>query len=85
MRTTRSTSRLLGVCLSECWDTQYPLPSGVGLDPPPPPGVGMDTPPARPPNFPPGCGPRDPPPPDPLTSTLDLGLDTPRGQNDRYV
>ena len=53
MRTARSSSRLLGVCLRACWDTHTnPHPSSVGLETPPP----AETPLARPLNFPPGCG-----------------------------
>ena len=62
MRTARSSSHLLGVCLSACWDTFPPgvglvTPLGVGLETPQcgpgdPLGVGLETP---------GCGPGDPP------------------------
>ena len=66
MHTTRSPSRLLGGCLSQCmlgytpwawtpptrvWAWKTPLPSGLGLD----------TPPAKPLNLTPGPGPRHPP------------------------
>ena len=42
----------------------------------PPPDVGLETPQARPLNFPTGCGPGDPPRPDPSTSPLGMGLET---------
>ena len=48
MRTAHSSSHLLGVCLSACWDTAPPGP-GPGH----PPGVGLDTPPGQTPQPPP--------------------------------
>ena len=66
MRTDWSSSCLLGVCvcLSACWDTPPPVCAWET----PLPGVGLKTPPpqARPLNFPPGCGPGDPPTSSPL-------------------
>ena len=60
MRTTRSSSRQLcvcvwGVCLGACWDT----PPGVGLETPL--GVGLETPPRCGPGDHPRCGTGDPP------------------------
>ena len=53
IRTASSSSRLLGGgCLPQCM-LGYPL------------GVGLEIPQARPLNFPPGCGPGDPPVPSP--------------------
>ena len=64
MRTTRSSSHQLGVCLSACWDT------------PPRHGPG-DPPLARPLNLPPppGCGPGDPPGKTPQAPPPGVGLE----------
>ena len=65
MRTAHSSSHR-GVCLSACWDTTLP---GVGLETLP--GVGMETP------LDVGM---ETPMPDPSTSPLCVGLETPPGQ-----
>ena len=73
MCTTRSSSHLLGG-LPQCM-----------LDTPQvwawrPPWVWAWRPPRCGPGDPPGCGPRDPSRPDPSTSPLGVGLETPPGQ-----
>ena len=78
-----------GVCLTACWIHPPSPQCGPGH----PPLVGLETPLARPLNIPPGCGPGDPPGqtpqhpprvwawrppwPDPSTSPLGVGLETP--------
>ena len=83
MRTARSSSRRGGdVCLSACWDT--PLWVWLGDSPqvwawrPPTLQCGPGDPPwGRPLNFPPGCGPGDPPPQArPLNFPTGCGLET---------
>ena len=74
MRTTRSSSRLLGKgegaggCLPQC---MLENPLGVGLDPPL--GVGLETPPGQTHKLPPGCGPGDPLQARPLNFPLGRG------------
>ena len=79
-------------CLSVCWDTPHRPGPGHPCslvwawrppqpDPNLPPGCGPGDPPARPPNLPPGVGLETLHQPDPPTSPLDVGLETPRPHN----